>query len=87
LLKIRILTALVILPATLALVFLAPAWLFRLAVGVLMMIGCWEFRRLADLTERTGLALLVLQAFIVAGLLLTWPHGARNDMPLLAGAA
>jgi phosphatidate cytidylyltransferase len=87
LLRIRILTALVILPATLALVFLAPAWLFRLAVGVLMMIGCWEFRRLADLSERAGLALLVLQAFVVAGLLLTWPAAALNAKLLLAGAS
>jgi phosphatidate cytidylyltransferase len=90
LLKIRILTALVILPATLALVFLAPAWLFRLAVGVLMMIGCWEFRRLAGLSASAGLALLALQAVIVAGLLLTWPHAALNTAGdaarLLAGA-
>lgn len=89
-LKIRILTALVILPATLALVFLAPAWLFRLAVGILMMIGCWEFRRLADLSEREGLALLVLQAGVVAGLLLTWPHAALNtpgDATLLMAGA
>ena len=90
-LRIRILTALVILPATLALVFLAPTWLFRLAVGVLMMIGCWEFRRLADLSERAGLALLLLQAFVVAGLLLTWPHAvlntARDATLLLAGAS
>jgi len=86
LLKTRILTALVILPATLALVFLAPAWLFRLAVGALMMIGCWEFRRLADLSDRAGMALLVLQAVIVTGLLLTWPAAAANARLLLAGA-
>ena len=85
-LKTRILTALVILPATLALVFLAPAWLFRLAVGVLMMIGCWEFRRLADLSDRAAMTLLVLQAVIVAGLLLTWPAAAVNARLLLAGA-
>ena len=86
-LKIRILTALVILPATLALVFLAPAWLFRLAVGVLMMIGCREYCRLADLSQRTGLTLLLLQAIIVAGLLLTWPHAAGNATLLLTGAS
>jgi phosphatidate cytidylyltransferase len=86
LLKIRILTALVILPATLALVFLAPAWLFRLAVGALMLIGCWEFRRLADLSDRAGWALLALQAAIIAGLLLTWPAAGQNAGLLLAGA-
>jgi phosphatidate cytidylyltransferase len=86
LLRTRILTALLILPATLALVFLAPAWLFRLAVGVLMMIGAWEYRRLADLGPRAGLALLVLQAAIVAGLLLTWPAAASDGNLLLQGA-
>lgn len=85
-LKTRILTALVILPATLALVFLAPAWLFRLAVGALMLVGCWEFRRLADLSDRAGWALLTLQTFIVAGLLLTWPAAGQNAGLLLAGA-
>lgn len=85
-LKIRILTALVIFPATLALVFLAPAWLFRMAVGALMMIGCWEFRRLADLSERAGWTLLALQAFIVGGLLLTWPAAGLHANLLLAGA-
>ena len=85
-LKIRILTALVILPATLALVFLAPAWLFRLAVGALMLVGCWEFRRLADLSDLAGWALMTLQAFIVASLLLSWPAAAENANLLLAGA-
>jgi phosphatidate cytidylyltransferase len=86
LLKTRILTALIILPATLALVFLAPAWLFRLALGVLMMIGCWEYRRLADLSREAGWALLALQAAIVTGLLLTWPEAARDAWLLLQGA-
>lgn len=85
-LKIRILTALVIFPATLALVFLAPPWAFRLAVGVLMMIGAWEYRRLADLSERAGGALLVLQGVVVLGMLLSWPAAARDATLLLAGA-
>ena len=85
-LKTRILTALLILPATLALVFLAPPWLFRLAVGVLMMIGAWEFRRLADLGQGAGLALLALQSAIVFGLLLSWPAAARDANLLLQGA-
>lgn len=85
-LKIRILTALVIFPATLALVFFAPPWLFRLVFGLLVMVGAWEFRRIAGLSERSGAALLVLQAAIVAGLLLTWPAAGRDALPLLAGA-
>lgn len=85
-LKIRILTALVIFLATLALLFLAPAWLFRLVAGTLMLAGCWEFRRLADLSDRAGWALVALQAVIVAGLLLTWPAAAQDAKLLLAGA-
>ncbi|MDX1381248.1 MAG: phosphatidate cytidylyltransferase [Xanthomonadales bacterium] len=85
-LKTRILTALLIVPATLALVFLAPAWVFRLAVGVLLLIGAWEFRRLADLGQGAGVALIALQAAIVAGLLLTWPATARDANLLLQGA-
>jgi phosphatidate cytidylyltransferase len=85
-LKIRVLTALIILPATLAVVFLAPAWLFRLIVALLMLVGCWEYRRLADLSERAGIVLLVLEALIVTSLLLTWPAVLRDPLPLLAGA-
>lgn len=72
-LKIRILTALIILPLTLAAVFLAPPWLFRLLVAILLLAGCFEFRRIADLGPRAGLTLLALQALIFAALLLIWP--------------
>lgn len=72
-LKTRILTALIIFPATVAAVFLAPAWLFRLLLALLLMTGCWEFRRLAGLSGRSGLALVLLQAAAIIALLLTWP--------------
>ena len=72
-LKIRIITALIILPATLAAVFLAPPWLFRLIVAVLLLAGCWEFCRIADLAPGAGRVLLILQGLILAWMLWSWP--------------
>jgi phosphatidate cytidylyltransferase len=88
LLKVRIITALVILPATLAAVFLAPPWLFRIIVGTLLLAGCVEFRRIADLGDRPGWALVALQGAIIAALLLAWPLSNPSAFwILLAGGA
>jgi phosphatidate cytidylyltransferase len=86
LLKIRILTALIILPLTLAAVFLAPAWLFRILVAILLLVGCSEFRRIADLAPGPGWMLLALQALILASLLLAWPLPQELAPWLLAAA-
>ena len=83
-LKIRILTALIIFPTTLAVVFLAPAWLFRLIVALLLMAGCWEFRRIADLTASTGWALVGLQGLLFAWMLWSWPMPGQDAVLLLA---
>jgi phosphatidate cytidylyltransferase len=85
LLKIRILTALIIFPTTLAVVFLAPAWLFRLIAALLLMAGCWEFRRIADLAASTGWVLVGLQGLLFAWMLWSWPM-AGQDVVLLLGA-
>jgi phosphatidate cytidylyltransferase len=81
-LKVRVLTALVILPATLAVVFLTPAWAFRLVVTLVLLMGSLEFRSLAGLTPAAGWGLFGLQAVILALLHLTWP-GLRADAILL----
>lgn len=83
-LKTRILTALVIIPATIAVVFLPPSWLFRLLVAILMLTGCWEFRRLADLAPATGWALLAIQSAIIALMSWFWPQLQSLALPLLA---
>lgn len=44
----RIITALILIPATLALLFWAPGWLFTLLVGVLALLCAWEFLGLAS---------------------------------------
>jgi len=85
-LKIRILTALIILPLTLVAVFLAPPWLFRILIALLLLAGCYEFRRIADLGPRAGWTLLVLQALILAALLLAWPLPQALAPWLLAAA-
>jgi phosphatidate cytidylyltransferase len=86
LLKIRVITALIILPATLAAVFLTPPWLFRILVGALLLAGCFEFRRIADLAAGPGWALLALQVSIFAALLLAWPVPEPVALVLLAAA-
>ncbi len=72
-LKTRILTAVVLAPAGIAMIFLSPAWVFRLVVILLMLTGTWEFHRLAGLRMAPGLTLLALQTFIMAIMFLYWP--------------
>jgi phosphatidate cytidylyltransferase len=55
-----------------ALVLFAPAWIFSLAVGLLMLGGSFEFRRLANLPPTAAYLLPALQAAIIAGLYLNW---------------
>ena len=83
-LKIRIITALIILPATLAVVFLAPAWLFRVLVALLLLTGCWEFRRIADLTAPSGRALMAVQTLLLGWMLWSWPVAGRDAVLVLA---
>jgi len=83
LLKIRILTAMVIVPATLAVVFLTPPWAFRLVAALLLLAGCWEFRRIADLTARSGWALMTVQTLIVAWMLWFWPVAGAHALWVL----
>ena len=72
-LKTRIITALIIFPATIALVFLPPTWLFSLLTAIVLLTGCWEFRRLADLSVTSGWILMVLQSAIIALTMVYWP--------------
>jgi phosphatidate cytidylyltransferase len=83
-LKTRILTALIILPVTLAVVFLTPVWLFQAAIGLLLLTGCWEFRRLADLPPPGTAALMTLQLLIFALLYYFWAHLETNAITVLA---
>ena len=80
-LKIRILTALVIFPATVAAVFLPPSWIFRLIIAVVLLTGSWEFRRLANLPGTVGGALWAVQILLLALMMYYWP--VLKSSPLL----
>ena len=82
-LKIRIITALVIVPLTLAVVFLAPPAIFRLLIALLLLTGCWEYRRIAALAAGPGWALMGLQAAILAAMLWSWPVSAADALWVL----
>lgn len=83
-LRTRILTALVIVPATIALVFLPPSWLFRLIIALPLLMGCWEFRRLAGLSTVAGWILLALQSTILGLMLYFWPAADAQVITVLA---
>ena len=82
-LKTRILTAVVLAPAGIAIILLAPAWVFRLVVIAVMLTGTWEFRRLAGLPMAPGLALLALQTLIMALMFLYWPIVTGHSFTIL----
>jgi len=73
LLKTRIITALVIFPATIAAVFLSPPWLFRLIIALVLLTGSWEFRRLANLSAVSGWALQAIQVVLLVLMMSFWP--------------
>ena len=85
-LRTRIMTALVILPVTLAVVFLAPPMVFKGAIAILLMAGCSEFARISGLSARAGHLLLVLQALIFAVLFYAWAIVQPHALALLTAA-
>jgi phosphatidate cytidylyltransferase len=85
-LKTRILTAVILAPAGIALIFLAPVWGFNLVVALLMLLGTWEFSKLAGLRMAPGLVLLALQTFVMAMMFFYWRNLTGHGFTvLLAG--
>ena len=86
-LKTRILTALVALPLAFLLVFAASPDTFGLVMALLLMIGCWEFRKLGGMQRGpAGWLLLVLQA-VLFFLLFRYRHElAPHAIALLTAA-
>lgn len=68
-LKQRVITALVIAPIALALVFLAPDWLFALAMLGMALVGAWEWSALAGkpATSARLTMVLVFAVFALGG--------------------
>ena len=85
-LKTRILTALVLAPAILAVDLLAPDWGFRLAAALLLLIGCWEFRRLSNLGPLAGAALFLVQVTLIGLMHYHWDVFSHLALPILVGS-
>ena len=83
-LKTRVMTALVILPVTLAVVFLAPPPVFKGIIAILLMTGCSEFGRIAGLPAGARGALMIAQALLFALLFYNWEPMSENAVPFLA---
>ncbi len=71
-LKQRVITALVVAPIVLALIFLAPQWLFGLAMFAMALAGAWEWAGFTGQTTHAARLTLValFAAVAIAGLLL-----------------
>ncbi|HSN19013.1 MAG TPA: phosphatidate cytidylyltransferase [Gammaproteobacteria bacterium] len=66
-LKVRVITALVIAPVVLALIFLAPAWLFGVAMLLMALLGAWEWSALAGRPDRGARLSVVVLFAALAG--------------------
>jgi len=80
-LKLRVLTALVVLPLAWWLVFRTGPGLFMLVVALLMLVGTWEFHRLGALTTAAGAGLLAVQAALFTALTATWSQWTPDPVP------
>ena len=81
-LKLRVLTALILLPLALAAIFMLPADWFLALLALVFLIGTSEYSRLAGLSGRMSAQLLiVVQAIIFISLYLLKDHWG-NDMAL-----
>jgi len=86
-LKTRIITALFLVPLFLALIFRASLSWFGLVFAVLMLIGSWEFRRLAGMTTGVfGWLMVVIQAVILVALFLNTDGMLAHATALLTAA-
>ncbi len=84
-LRTRVLTALVLLPLALGAIFGLPSGTFAWVAAALLLIGTWEFHRLADLKPLPGGALLLMaQSGIMMALLGTWPQWTASPIPPFA---
>ncbi len=84
-LRTRVFTALLLLPLALAAIFALAPGQFAYLAALLLIVGSWEFHRLAALKPLPGGALLVsLQAAIMAVLLATWESWTATPIPPFA---
>jgi len=80
-LRTRVLTALLLLPLALAAIFALAPGQFAYLAGLLLIVGSWEFHRLAGLDALPGGGVLVmLQAGIITVLLATWERWTASPI-------
>ncbi len=85
-LRTRIITALVLLPIALAAIFLLTPQQFAWAAGALLLVGTWEFHRLAGLQTPMGIVLFAVQAALIGALMMSWSDWTANPVPPFAAA-
>lgn len=66
----RVLTAIVLIPVVLLVLFKAPMWLFTLVVGIVALAAAWEYLKLVDAYGMQSIkALLIVVAVVIYGLM------------------
>ncbi len=85
-LKTRILTALGIVLVAILVLFVIPPEAFRLFMAVLLLVGSWEFSRLAALNTVVRGLLLAVQTILLSLALYHWDALAPVTLPLLSAA-
>lgn len=85
-LKTRITTALAIGLVAFIVLFVIEAAVFRVAMAALLLLGSWEFSRLAALGNAARTVLLAVQALLLALALVYWNALLAFALPLLVAA-
>lgn len=85
-LKTRIITALFIAAGAFCIVFLLSGMAYRLAIAALLLIGSWEFARLAGLGPRFRWVLPLIQAVVIGLMLRNWDGIASHATTFLVAA-
>jgi len=85
-LKTRIMTALGICLVAFIVLFVIGANAFRICMAALLLLGSWEFSRLASLGKTAGWILVAGQALLLALAMINWDALASLALPLLAAA-
>ncbi len=85
-LRTRIITAFFIAVVAFTLLFLVPAWVFRIAMAILLMVGSWEFARLAALGRASKWLMLLIQMLLLAMMMRYWGGITGHALSFLVAA-
>ena len=86
-LKQRIITALILAPLALVLIFVASPEVFRTAVSALWLLSSLEYARLSNLGRIGTIALVIVQAAIFLLLFNYWENLSQLALPMLVAAS